>query len=71
MSEILVGCGAGARCVDFVADRGLDDDQLRRQLHESDVTPFIETRRMWKDEPLGDIQQPTQALRDDRVDTMV
>ena len=71
MSEILSNAEAGARCVDFVADRGLDDDQLRRQLHERGVTPFIETRRMWKDEPLGDIRKPTRALCEDRVDTMV
>ena len=71
MSEILSDTEAGARCVDFVADRGLDDDQLRRQLHERGVTPFIETRRMWKDEPLGDIRKPTRALCEDRVDTMV
>ena len=71
MSKILSDTEAGARCVDFVADRGLDDDQLRRQLHERGVTPFIETRRMWKDEPLGDNRKPTRALCEDRVDTMV
>ena len=41
-SEILSNAEAGACCVDYVADRGLDDDQLRRQLHENGVTPFIE-----------------------------
>ena len=71
MAEVLSNSPAGERCVDFVADRGLDDDQLRRQLHECGVTPLIEARRMWRDQPVGEFKQPTRALFEDRVDTIV
>lgn len=46
MLEILSDTEAMSRCVNFVADRGLDDDHLRRQLHEKGMTPFIKTRRV-------------------------
>ena len=71
MAEVLSNSPAGERCVDFVADRGLDDDQLRRQLHECGVTPLIEARRMWRDQPVSEFKRPTRALRENRVDTIM
>ena len=44
VAEILSDEEVREHCVDFVADRGLDCDPLRRQLHETGVTPLIETR---------------------------
>ena len=44
MAEVLSDEKACERCVDSVADRGLEIDALRRQLHENGVMPLIETR---------------------------
>ncbi len=73
ITEILSDTKASARCVDFVADHdhGMNDGKRRRQKPESTVTPFLETRRTWKDEPLSENRQPIRALCEDRVDTML
>ena len=56
IADILSDAEARARCVDFVADYGMNNGKLRRQQPDSTVTPFIETRRTWKDEPLSEIR---------------
>ena len=70
IADILSDAAARARCVDFVADHGMNNDKLRRQQPDSTVTPFIETRRTWKDEPLSETRQPIRVLCEDRVDTV-
>lgn len=71
ITEILVRYGGRRTLCRLCTDRGLNDDKLRRQFHRSTVTPFIETRRMWKDELLSVTQQTIWVLCEDRVDTML
>ena len=59
------------RASSFVADAGLDDDKLRRTLYVNGVTPYINARRMWQDEPIEGFDHPTRPLYESRVDTMV
>ena len=69
IADILSDAAVRARCVDFVVDHGMNDGKLRRQQPDSTVTPFIETRRTWKDEPLNEIRYPIHVLCEDRIDT--
>ncbi len=62
---------AGARCQTFVADRGLDDNPLRRMIHRSGGTAVIETRRMWQDSALPGEVHPTRALNADVIDHLI
>ena len=62
---------AGARCQTFVADRGLDDNPLRRMIHRSGGTAVIETRRMWQDPALPGEVHPTRALNADVIDPLI
>ena len=62
---------AGARCQTFVADRGLDDNPLRRMIHRSGGTAVIETRRMWQDPALPGEVHPTRALNADVIDHLI
>ena len=41
VAEILLDEEVRERCVDFVADCGLDSNSLRRQLHENGVMPLV------------------------------
>ena len=58
-------------CGNFIAEQDLDNDHLRRRLHESCLRPVIKIRRRWKDEPVGESQKQTRQLCENRVNTMV
>ena len=67
VKEILSDEEVRERCVDFVADRGLDSDPLRRQLPENGVTPLIETRQMWRDKPVNSYNSPPKSPQRDKL----
>ena len=56
------------RCKSFVADKGLDADELRKILYRHGV---IDVRRMWHEEAVDGLRHPTRSLNEDRVDTMI
>lgn len=63
----------GKRCESFVADRGLDNDKLRRKCHENGILAVIDTRSLWQAEnPDPDqLRAPTRSLDADVYDTML
>ena len=58
------------RCKSFVADKGLDADELRKIFYRHGVTTAIDVRRMWQEEAVDGLRYPTRSLNEDRVDTM-
>ena len=54
----------------FVADKGLDTDELRKILYRHGVTTVIDVRRMWQEEAVEGIRHPTRSLYEGRVDTV-
>ena len=63
----------GSRMESFVADRGLDGNELRRILFDAGVLGVIDTRNLWQDvNPHPDqLRVATRPLDDSRTDTMV
>ena len=59
------------RCKSFVADKGLDADELRKIFYRHGVTTAIDVRRMWQEEAVDGLRYPTRSLNEDRVDTMI
>ncbi len=61
------------RCRSFVADRGLDSNQIRKRLFKNDILPVIDTRRMWQDVNLHpqQLKVPTRPLDESKVDTIL
>lgn len=62
-----------ARCDTFVADRGLDNDKIRKKLHELDILAVVDTRAKWRADNLDpdQLNRPTRHLDPKRDDTMV
>ena len=58
------------RCQSFVADRGLDNNKLRKQLFEADILPVIDTRNLWDEINLDadQLDVPTRALDENVID---
>ena len=69
----LVDSDLGGRCETFVADRGLDNDGIRRKLHDRDILALIDTRNLWQEDHLDadQLKAPTRPLHSDVYDTML
>lgn len=63
----------GVRAESFVADRGLDNDRLRRKCHDNGMLAVIDTRSLWREQNLDpdQLKVPTRALDADVYDTML
>ncbi|MDE0553926.1 MAG: transposase [Candidatus Poribacteria bacterium] len=61
------------RTLSFVADRGLDDNLLRKTVYEKGILPVIDNRNLWRDDnPHPDqLELPTRALYDDADETIL
>ena len=59
------------RCKSFVADKGLDTDELRKIFYRYEVTTAIDVRRMWQEQAIDGIRYPTRSLHEGCVDTMI
>ena len=62
-----------SQCETFVADRDLDNDKIRKQLHERDILAVIDTRNLWEEvnsDP-DQLKVPTLSLDADVYDTML
>lgn len=72
VSEFLQGALSG-RTESFVADRGLDDNALRKMLYEHDILPVIDNRSLWRDDNPHPEQltTPTRALHADPHETIL
>ena len=70
--EEFLGSQLSDRTLSFVADRGLDNDRLRRRLFDNGALPVIEEHHLWKDtNPHPDqLHLPTRPMRQDRIDTI-
>ena len=62
-----------SRCETFVADRGLDNDKIRKRLHERDILALIDTRNLWDEVNLDpdQLKVPTRPLDANVFDTML
>ena len=71
--ERFVGSDLGRRCETFVADRGLDNDKIRKKLHERDILALIDTRSLWQEHNLDpdQLKAPTRSLDANVYDTML
>ncbi len=71
--ETFVDSDLGRRCETFVADRGLDNDKIRKQLHEQGILALIDTRNLWQEDNLNpdQLKVPTRSLEADVYDTML
>ena len=56
----------GSRCETFLADRGLDNDKVRKRLHQQDILALIEMRNLWEEDNLdsNQLKVPTRPLND-------
>ena len=71
--DTFVDSDLGGRCETFVADRGLDNDGIRRKLHDRDILALIDTRNLWQEDHLDadQLKVPTRPLHSDVYDTML
>ena len=62
----------GSRCETFVADRGVDNDKIRKRLHQQDDLTLIDTRNPWEEDnlDLDQLKAPTRPLDADVYDSM-
>ncbi len=63
----------GGWCETFAADRGLDNDRIRRKPHDRDILALIYTRNLWQEDHLDadQLKEPTRPLHSDVYDTML
>ena len=56
-----------------MADRGLDNDKIRKRLHQRDILAVLDTRNLWEEvNPDPDqLKVPTRPLEADVYDTML
>ena len=71
--ESFVESDLGRRCESFVADRGLDNDQIRKRLHERGIVAAIDTRNRWQEDNFDpdQLKAPTRPLHANVYDTML
>ena len=71
--DTLVDSDLSGRCETFVADRDLDNDGIRRKLHDQNILALIVTRNLWQEDHLDadQLKAPTRPLHSDVYDTML
>ena len=69
----LVDSDFDGRCESFVADRRIDNDGIRRRLHDRDILALIDTRNLWQQCHLdADLRKvSTRPLHANVYDTML